>query len=101
VSFEVGQTYKTKGDGPRTVLGELPDGRLVVKDPRCSAQAILHDKDGRSPLFVHQDLIPPKPPVVVSDAVAQAYNNNAYRNYYSKVALAAAITVYLAEQDSK
>jgi hypothetical protein len=107
VSFEVGKIYKTV-DGRDVIILQVVAHQQVI--------GALHCRNGDWVIFAWytstgercgktgprgDNLRMPRPPVVVSDAVAQAYNNNAYRNYYSKVALAAAITVYLAEQDSK
>lgn len=77
--FEVGKTYKTTYGDIRNVLGKLPDGHLIVECKSVGGQpmAYIYAADGTSSSSnIHPgDLIPPRPPVVVSDAmIAQVRN---------------------------
>jgi hypothetical protein len=110
VMFEAGKEYLTRdGRRARVYATDGGLGSMIHGAIRSSIDgewfASEWPKDGRRTDRIRgDDLIPPRPPVVVSDAVSDAAHDAFHccgefgRRLWKKTA-AAAITAYLAEQE--
>ena len=95
--FEVGKAYNLKNTTDMaTVIAERPDDGTFWAMPHNNWNvAYRYEHDGTCIQNAELDLIPPKPPVVVSDAVVKAYMDA--RDFEAR--LAAAITAWRDEQE--
>ena len=96
--FEVGKAYNLKNTTDMaTVIAERPDDGTFWAMPHNNWNvAYRYERDGLCIKNAELDLIPPKPPVVVSDAVRKAYMED---NGDLEACIAAAIAVWRDEQE--